>query len=386
MPNQQIIRILSALPILGHPRDSKRIAMLQTAGFQVEVAAFERDYHSGRMPTCPIQSLGYIKHGHYVARAIKMIHAFPKMRSLIRRNDVIYASGPDMALFAIIAGLGLRRSLILEVGDIRHAQVAHGWKGFLARCIDRFIVNCSKLLVVTTMEFADGYYKKRLKCLTPIVLMENKLDEEPLRKAIARQNPTPIQAFNPAIRKLRIGYFGVLRCSWSWNILLHIAREMPEKIHVVVAGYCMNPVETPDPSNLPSNFEYKGKYRSPDDLPSLYEDVDLIWACYPGPEVTDPDWRWALSICRSNRFYESCFFQKPLISLSESGDGLVVDRFQIGLGLTDQTTDGISKAISAISPDKLLAWRRNLSDLPKSCSVYTDDLNVLASAIQNLSY
>jgi len=158
MENQQIIRILSALPILGHPRDSKRIAMLQTAGFEVEVAAFERDYHSGRMPTCPIQSLGYIKHGHYVSRAIKMIHALPKMRSLIRQNHVVYASGPDMALFAIIAGLGLHRSLILEVGDIRHAQVAHGWKGFLARCIDRFIVNCSKLLVVTTMEFADGYY------------------------------------------------------------------------------------------------------------------------------------------------------------------------------------------------------------------------------------
>ena len=131
-----------------------------------------------------------------------------------------------------------------------------------------------------------------------------------------------------------------------------------EKIHVVVAGYCMDPVETPDHSNLPSNFEYRGKYRSPDDLPSLYEDVDLIWACYPGPEVTDPDWRWALSICRSNRFYESCFFQKPLISLSESGDGLVVDRFQIGLGLTDQTTNGVTKAISAISPDKLLAWRQ----------------------------
>ncbi len=54
------INILSVLPLLGHPRDSKRIAMLQQAGFNVEAVAFERDYHTGRMPDCPVESLGKI--------------------------------------------------------------------------------------------------------------------------------------------------------------------------------------------------------------------------------------------------------------------------------------------------------------------------------------
>ena len=44
--NRANLRILYALPTIGHPRDSKRIAMLQNVGFQVEAIAFERKSHS----------------------------------------------------------------------------------------------------------------------------------------------------------------------------------------------------------------------------------------------------------------------------------------------------------------------------------------------------
>ena len=41
------MKVVSLLRVLGQPRDSKRISMLQEAGFTVEVGAFQRDYHSG---------------------------------------------------------------------------------------------------------------------------------------------------------------------------------------------------------------------------------------------------------------------------------------------------------------------------------------------------
>ena len=49
------IKILSVLPVLGQPRYSKRITMLQELGFNVEVVTFERDYHRGRIPNCDIK-------------------------------------------------------------------------------------------------------------------------------------------------------------------------------------------------------------------------------------------------------------------------------------------------------------------------------------------
>ena len=38
-------KILFFLQVVGHPRDSKRIQMLQDEGFEVEAIAFERKYH-----------------------------------------------------------------------------------------------------------------------------------------------------------------------------------------------------------------------------------------------------------------------------------------------------------------------------------------------------
>ncbi|MCE9619797.1 MAG: glycosyltransferase [Planctomycetes bacterium] len=378
----ETVKVCSVLPVLGHPRDSKRVSMLQAAGFQVEAAAFERDYHTGRMPSCPVTSLGRISHGRYLARAFKMLRALPTLRRVLRRNQVAYASGPDMALFAILAGFGLGVRVIVEVGDIRHAQVARGWKGRLSRGIDRFIVNHSKLLVVTARGFAEDYYQGRLKSRTPVLLMENKLDEEPLKMALAGRNPNPPEAFDPSRRPLRIGYFGVLRCAWSWNLLMHVAKSMPDRVRVIAAGYCMHPVEAPDPGALPANFEFRGKYKSPEDLPALYGSVDIVWACYPEPGVIDPDWRWAQSVCRSNRFYESCFFKRPLISMLESGDGREVERLGVGLLLREQGDEAVLKAIAGITGEDIARWGRALAGLPRSVGVYTEEAGMLANAIR----
>ena len=59
------LRVLFALQLLGHPRNSKRISMLQKAGFQVEAVAFDRKTHKGRVPICPVKIIGVLNHGHY---------------------------------------------------------------------------------------------------------------------------------------------------------------------------------------------------------------------------------------------------------------------------------------------------------------------------------
>ncbi|MCE2874128.1 MAG: hypothetical protein LW625_00600 [Planctomycetaceae bacterium] len=382
--NAPTLKILSLLPVLGHPRDSKRIAMLQAAGFELRVAAFERDYHNGRMPSCPVDSLGRIQHGQYLARAVKMLRALPALRRMLRATDVVWASGPDMALFGILAGFGLGKPVILEVGDIRRVQVCGGWKGWIGRALDRFIVRRSSLLVVTARGFAQEYYERRLGSRIPVLLMENKLDEAPLRAALKGSVPSPVAPLDQSRRPLRIGYFGVLRCPWSWQVLKHVAQAMPDTVHVSLAGYCMDPPDLAEQARGVANVEYLGTYRSPEDLPRLYGSVDIVWACYPGPEVTDPAWRWALSVCRSNRFYESCFFQRPLVSMAESGDGAEVRRMDVGLLLTDQSEEGVLRAIQGIRPEDLARWAANLQQLPLGVGVYTDEVQQLQSAIRRI--
>jgi len=372
------IRIVSLLPVLGHPRDSKRVAMLQDGGFDVSVIAFERPYHQGRMPTAPVTSLGRIEHGRYLSRALRMLAALPRVRRALRGARVAYASGQDMALFAIVAAAGLRVSIVLEVGDLRRVQVDPGIKGAIVRYLDRQIAKRSCLLVVTARGFAEGYYRDRLGIRTPWLLLENKLDAT---------SPPPISPVRCAARELRpagtirIGYFGVLRCRWSWEVLREIARRSGGRFEIVVAGHCMEPVDLPQQASREPHVSYRGTYRSPQDLPALYGGIDMVWACYPGPEQEDPQWRWAQGIRRLNRFYESCHFKTPLITLAESADGAEVARLGVGIALTDPSIDAIWSVMSTIDQGRLSKWRAQMSRLPASAGVYTDEPRLLREAL-----
>lgn len=373
------LKVLSVLPVLGQPRHSKRIAMLQQAGFAVEVVAFERDYHDGRLPDCPVERLAKISHGNYFQRVLSLISALPALRRAIRRNHVAYASGPDMAFVAVLAGLGLGRPVILEVGDIQRAQVSKGLVGYFTRLIERYTVNACGLLVVTAPAFVDEYYRKWLKTRTQALVLENKL-EEPEAEANRVEVSAPLEGTPLVNRPLRIGYFGLLRCEWSWRVLEALARARPTEVEIVVAGYILNSLDIPARAEKLSNVEFLGEYRSPGDLPNLYGDVDLIWACYPYPASDEWNWRWA----RTNRFYESCFFQKPIIALGESGDASEVERLDIGLIVSGPRIEPVVDALTAITPDDLTRWQGNLSRLPHEVYIYTTEGDELATALKGL--
>jgi succinoglycan biosynthesis protein ExoL len=375
-------RVATLLPIVGHPRDSKRIAMLQAAGFSVEAAAFERLYHTGRMPSCDWTSLGFLHHGRYAERLLRLLRAVPIVRRIIRRSDLVYASGPDMALLGLLAGIGLNRPVVLEIGDIRRVQVARGIGGAIMRQLDRAIINRCGLLVSTAKGFVEGYYRAQLGSRIPVVYLENKLDQAARRKLdlLPPVAPRPLLAG----RRLVIGWFGVLRCEWSWNVLAKIAREHGDRIEVIVAGHPLNPPDLPDRAKGVPNLRYLGEYRSPEDLPNLYGQVDLVWTVYPGPEEIEPAWRWALLVSRSNRFYESCFFRRPIITLHDSGDGEVAESLGVALCLRTQEESEIVDRILQVKDSDLQSWEETLAHLPESVHSYTTEGDELKIALNCL--
>jgi succinoglycan biosynthesis protein ExoL len=366
------------LSILNDARDSKRITMLQEAGFKVEAVAFDRGFRNGRQPNCPVKILCKIRDGHYFERIFKIASVFKNIRYNIRRNDIIYASGMDMAFAGVIAGWGLNKTVILEVGDIRKIQVSHGIIGYAERMLERYICWRCNLIVATASGFIDGYYRGKLRISTPSIVVENKLEA-----SIPPYNPLgTIDVGLPLVdRALRIGYFGMLRCEWSWKVLETLAELAPEKVQIVVAGRVLSPHDLQSRAEKHSNIHFRGEFRSPDDLAELYGAVDLVWACYPGPNQGDADWQWAQAICRSNRYYESCFFQKPIISHAASADGAETANYDIGLVINDYDVSKTVRMIMNISPGDIERWIRNISQLPRSVYVMIDEPMKLAAAI-----
>ncbi len=379
--NQNPLRILGVLPLLGDPNDTKGIVMLQEAGCLVEVVYFERDHHTGWPPDCPAESLGRIAHGHYLRRIPRLLRTIPALRRAIRRNHLVYASGPDMAYISLLAGLGLGRPVILRVGDIRELQVARNWKGRLVRRIDGYFVNRCSLLVATASGFIDTYYRRWLGASVPAIIIGNKIDPAVARRLAAAEKSEPPPGRPLIDRPLRIGYFGLLRCEWSWNVLEALARSRPRDVELWLAGYQIKKLDIPRRASGLKNVKFLGEFRSPDDLPSLYGQVDLVWACYPWPGPGDWNWRWA----RTNRFYDSCLFRKPIIALAGSGDAPEAERYGIGLTIPHESVEDAVRAIAGISADDLSRWEKNLAGLNPDVYLYTTEAAELKRRLTELA-
>jgi succinoglycan biosynthesis protein ExoL len=378
MLEQGPLKVLFMLSILNDARDSKRIAMLQQAGFKVEAVAFDRGFNSGRAPSCPVEILGNILNGHYVQRIPKLVSSLGRIRRSISRNDIVYTSGIDMALTALIGGMGLDKPVITEVGDIRKIQVSHGFTGRAVRLLDQYVGMHSNLIVATAPGFIHGYYHGWLNVHTPAIVIENKLEAS---VASFKSRNAPPQGIPLIDRALRIGYFGMLRCDWSWQVLEELAASAPDRIQIMAAGHVITPSDIPYRAAKFKNIEFRGEFRSPEHLAELYGDVDLIWACYPSPNGGDKDWQWAQAICRSNRFYESCFFQKPIISQACSADAIEIAAYDIGLVLSGYDTKETVEALLGIDPRDLEEWKENLSRIQHNVYTLTSETQDLAIAI-----
>lgn len=375
-PSDSTLRVVCILPLLGHPRHAKRIEMLNQYGFIVSGLAFHREYHKGRLPPCEIDGLGVIENRKYLKRIWTYLKALPKIRKAVSQCDIVYTFGADSALLVLLVQLFNRKPICMEVGDIFKSQLGDGIKGRTIRKLLAFVANKCSLIVVTAPKFLDIYFREWLQTQTNGIVLENKVEGE-LTESFDRPNFQNQLKGKPLVdRPLTIGYFGLLRDLWPWQVFEELSKHYGDDVRIVFRGIpfeCLTDlIERIKPY---PNMTYGGEYKSPDDLPALYRDVDLVWVCYD--PIGEHDWnkKWA----RPNRFYESCCFRRPIVSRNGCQDSVDVKKYGIGYVMSETDPARGAEAIMNISADQLEAWQRNMDKLPKHVYAYTDEWQQLGS-------
>jgi hypothetical protein len=371
-------RILALLPTFGDTKDSKRIKILKESGFEVNVAYFERDQFSSRKPEADsFYKLGKISNGNYFKRINVFIKSIRKLRALVKKNDFVYSIGADLAIYSFFASSGLKSRLIIDVADIRPIQVSNSFLGKFLRTIESYVTKSASLIVVTSKGFIDFYYREKLGIKTHnFFLLENKVDYD-----------LPLN-FNCSVKKknkIVLGYFGVLRDRWTLIFLNELVKSFPDKFEGVVAGInLLGEEEFKNLTTQTNGIFYIGPFNSPDDLPKIYEMIDVMLIFYPEFN-SSVDWFNAKKICRSNRFYEASYFNKPLISFNFSDDGKDIDRLQIGLTLDSYDLKMAIEIIGQkLNLQNLEVWNQNLKDLPTSNFQFTTEKENLAKKIREI--
>jgi succinoglycan biosynthesis protein ExoL len=373
-------RILAVLPVLGQPRHAKRLDTLKSMGFHTSAIAFRREFHSGRLPDCDVQIIGQAEQGNYLHRLLSVMRALPKAHAAIAKADVVYAFGPDMALLSIVSQFSLggsRKPVFMEIGDVVPLQVDGGLKGFLFRLVDRWLARRCSCVVTTTPKFLSEYYHRWLGTDVAGLVLENKVETS--FGNIVRDGGLRRPRERGTRDRVRIGYFGLLGCPWALEVFEQLAHRHPGRFEFLLAGLPWTGVDLDGfLRRMGDQASYRGQFKSPNDLPDMYNAIDLVWACYPPIGPRDFNLRWA----RPNRFYEACMFGVPLLSRLGSCDAVDVERFGIGLTIEQVDAGEAADWISANVTDANLArWRDAMCDVPIEVYQYTSEFRVLAEGL-----
>lgn len=349
-------KICCILPTIGDTKDSKRIEILKKNNFDVIVAAFSRNSFKSRAPNYKIENLGQISDGKYLSRVYKMLLSLKKLRSIIKESDLIYAISPDLAIFAFFSSIGLSKPMVVDIADIREIQVSNSFFGTLFRFLEKVVINRCQLIVVTSEGFIKDYYEKRLNLnIKNSFLLENKVDHNIII------DDSLLNEYN---KKIRIGYFGVLRDNWTIELLTKLVRKYPHKFEILTAG--INQISEFNINNLNrkiEGFNYLGPYKSPDELNDIYSKIDIMAIFYPEKD-SSKNWYEAKKICRSNRFYESLYFNKPIIAFSFSQDGYYIERLNIGMTFNNYDINTIADSLyKSLTISQINTWKNRMKQI-----------------------
>lgn len=366
-------RILCVLSSLADAHNGVRVAMLQRSGFTVEAIGFDRYGAAARALDCRVESLGRVDHRRYLRRGLQLLTCLSRVRAAMRRNDLVYAFGADLLMLALAAGVRLKVRVVAEIADLRDLQVAAGPAGRLFRALDKRALDACALLVVTSAHYL-AYYRGWLRTETPAIVVENKVEPAfaaavqttAAAEAAGARGSGPVPAFGPGTgRPLRIGYFGILKDEWSLRLIEALARSAPGRFAFLLAGIPGRFVDSfAQRVDRIAGLEYRGEYRHPGDLPALFENADMIMACYR-PEVPHG---WS----RSNRYYDACLFKKPLIVRAGTGDAEAVRRHDIGLVIETADVDRAAGELRGVTVAHWRRWHANMRKLPPAEYAHTD--------------
>jgi succinoglycan biosynthesis protein ExoL len=247
-------------------------------------------------------------------------------REALASADVIVARNLDMLACAFLAKRKAKPDtpVIYESLDVHRLLSRHDVVGKAMRWLEGALLRRTKGLIVSSPAFLHNHFERYYPGQYRAFLLENRL------AAGAEYGPRPLPEVPAADRPLRLGWVGNLRCQRSFGLLCNLAEQFPESLEIHLHGV---PARTeiqvfePEIARHP-NMTYHGRYKSPEDLASLYGGLDLVWA----GDFMEAGFNsvWLLP----NRVYEGGYYCVPSIApagtqtaswVSDRKGGFIVD-------------------------------------------------------------
>ena len=372
------VKIAYFVPDLTDPAVRRRVRMFERGGAAVTVAGFRRSPSSvAELDGVPALDFGQTRDGRLLRRGASAVRVALDRRRLMRfarGADVIVARNLEMLLAAAHARAlsPTKPPLIYECLDIHRMLLSPRRGGRLLRAVENRLWRGIDLGLTSSPAFVRNYFAPR-DFPAPIRVIENKvLTLAPGERPSPRSRP----AAGPP---WRIGWFGILRCRRSFDLLSRLTRAAGGAIEVVLRGKpSMASFADLERRVAAEPFmHFAGPYRNPEDLAAIYRDVHFAWAVDYFEAGGNSEW------LLPNRIYESCAYGAPPIALANVETGRWLTARGVGLALVEPLGDRLAETLGRLDAPAYAELAARVAQLPTADVVCGDDeCRALVDALQ----
>ncbi|NPD65147.1 hypothetical protein HN018_00620 [Lichenicola cladoniae] len=238
--------------------------------------------------------------------------------------------------------------------------------GVILRRLERRLLQSCALLIVSSEKFIDAYFARFHESLPRWILLENKLLRSELGTDMIAQIDDAGCSDAPP---WRIGWFGIIRCSRSLQLLAALVRSSNGTIEVEIRG-------RPAIDVLPDFYAvvaatpgmtFGGAYDRATDLPTIYGRVHFNWAIDFYEDGLNSAW------LLPNRLYEGSMFGCVPLALAQVETGRWLTRHGCGLLLDGVLEQTLSALFVAMTPSMYREARERIISLEPGALMETPE-------------
>lgn len=336
---------------------ARRAAMLRAGGARVTLAGFARSGGAGEGVV-----LGRTHEGRMAQRAAAVARARVTVRARLEGAgpfDAVVARNLEMLALAFAAA-GPDVPVAYECLDIHRLVLRRDLLGAALRTLERRLANRAALVLTSSPGFVREHWRPS-GIRASVDLVENRVFPAPAAPAPTAPVPTAPAPRGERAGPIRIGWFGALRCRRSLDALVRFTRAAQGRFEVVLRGRPAPGVldHLADVATREPHLRFEGPYRAPDDLPRIYDEVDLAWAVDFYEAGANSAW------LLPNRLYESGLFGVPAIAMADVETGRFLAERNIGVRLPSLDHDALMRDLGRLDRPAVEAMSAAVRALPR---------------------
>lgn len=342
----------------NNPNNIKRMEEFKTRGYDVVAYAFSRNQEIKNFPQgIEVHHIGgFASDSSYWSRIGVMRKGIKSVIKKYKDEECIfYLLKNDIAItYSYLTS----RPYIFEEADMTHLSFGNKW---LRNYLEKRVKHIIKKSIMSVFR-SEGFLKYHFGDVYPdnVYVIPNRLHPNVLKL------PKIDSEFDDC-ETIKFAFVGGIRYNTIFSFAETVLKHFPQHQFHFYGNFSTKAQEDQFSvlKKYPNCF-FHGAFKSPDDLPSIYSNIDVLISAY---DVRGINPRYA----EPNKLYEAIYFDKPIVVSSNSFLADKVARLGIGYDVDALNEEAVIELVKSIDKHSISEKRGSIAKIDKKeCINYNE--------------